>query len=79
MACSLQVVATSICRWGESLSRSSFQQVMLTSCATDVLAVLIAVALAFPFARRWRIGPALGLIAYVAADDVIGLTPLLAG
>ena len=61
------------------MSRSSFQQVMLTSCTTDVLAVLIAVALAFPFARRWRIGPALGLVAYVVADDVIGLTPLLAG
>ena len=52
---------------------------MLTSCATDVLAVLVAMALAFPFARQWRVGPGLGLIAYVVADDVIGLTPLLAG
>lgn len=79
MACSLQLGQTSICRRGEDLSRSPFEQVILTSCATDVLAVLIALALAFPFARRWRIGPGLGLVAYVVADDVIGLTPLLAG
>ena len=61
------------------MAAQSFLTLMLTSCATDLLAVLIAMALAFPFARRWRVGTALGLMAYVAGDDVIGLTPLLAG
>ena len=53
--------------------------ILLESCASDVVPVLVAVALAWACGRRPAPRPVGWLVAYVVADDVIALIPLLLG
>lgn len=49
------------------------------ACVFDVVSVLAAVALAWPFARQRTLSPVAWLVAYIVADDIVGLVPLLLG
>ncbi len=53
--------------------------VLCEAYVSDVVPVLVAVALVLPFARQRRLRPIGWLIAYIVADDTIGLVPLLLG
>ncbi len=53
--------------------------VLCEACVSDVVPVLVAVAIVLPFARRTRLRTIGWLVAYIVADDTVALVPLLLG